>query len=251
MNDLRRHEHRRPALRSSGTALPFLLLLFAMACGGGSVDGAQSAGSAGGADGAGSDGTAPAEVRQQVVDVSRLGFNEGDRETAVVEVIEFSDFGCGYCRLFHEETYPVLHEEFIASGQVVWKYIPILLGGFRNAPEVTLAAECAGAQGRFPVMRDILFRQQREWTRSSQPVELVDGYAREAELDMAAFAACLAEDPPVERLEMGNRAARQLGVRGTPTFFVSGQSVQGAVPLDIFQQVLREQIALRTPDAAR
>lgn len=222
--------------------LPLLLVfLFVLGgCGGADADGAAAGGDGEGGEAARADG-------QESVDVSGMGFDEGDAGTAVLQVIEFSDFGCGFCRQFHEETYPALHEEFIQSGEVLWKYVPFVIGRFPNGTEAALAAECAGEQGRFPAMRDILFREQGEWTQAGNVELLFAGYGREAGVSADAFATCLSEQRPAGRIERANEAARQLGVRGTPTFFVSGQPVQGAVPLDLFQEVLRAEVAARTP----
>ena len=48
------------------------------------------------------------------VDLAELGFNRGDT-SAVVKVVELSDFGCGFCRRFHEESFPTLRQQFIGS----------------------------------------------------------------------------------------------------------------------------------------
>ena len=49
------------------------------------------------------------------VQIGDLGFNRGDEE-AIVKVVELSDFGCGYCKKFHDESFPTLREGFIDSG---------------------------------------------------------------------------------------------------------------------------------------
>ena len=174
----------------------------------------------------------------QEVSIDDLGYDEGPRE-APVRVLEFSDFGCGYCRQFHQEAYPVLAEEYMGSGKVLWKYVPMILGQFPNAVEAARTGECAGEQGRFPEMRDLLFDRQQAWKNAGDPEALLAGYARDMGLDMARYESCVAEGRRDARLQAGTQLFRELGGRGTPTFFVVGYApIPGAIPLELFQQAL-------------
>lgn len=174
----------------------------------------------------------------QSLDIASLGYNTGPAD-APVRVLEFSDFGCGYCRRFHQESFPVLEEEYMATGKVEWKYIPIIIGLFPNAMEAARAGECAGEQGRFPVMRDLLFDRQQEWKNSDDPDPLMDGYGQEVGLEMERFRNCVSQGWQDQRIMAGTQLSREVGVRGTPTFFVVGYApIPGAIPLDLFRQVL-------------
>jgi protein-disulfide isomerase len=183
----------------------------------------------------------PASPPQEAVNVTGLGYDQG-APTARVTVVEFSDFGCGYCRRFHESTFPVLKEEFIDTGRVRWKYVPFSIGMFPNGSEAALAGDCAGDQGGFLAMKARLYGSQAEWRGSREPFDLFESYAEAQGLDGGRFAACLLDTRRHERLETSNRTASQLGVRGTPTFFVQGFPVQGAIPLDMFRNILNEML---------
>jgi protein-disulfide isomerase len=185
--------------------------------------------------------TPPSEP--EFVDLSALGFNEGNEETAAFGVVEFSDFGCIHCATFHAESYPSLHEEFIASGDVLWKYVPISIAGFPNAELAGIAGECAGEVGSFAAMRDHLFQQREEWLGAAEGEPLFVEYARAVGLDPSTFGACLTGPDARSRMDRNNTMARQIGVAATPTFIVAGTSVQGAPPLANFQAALREMIA--------
>ncbi|MDT8340109.1 MAG: thioredoxin domain-containing protein [Longimicrobiales bacterium] len=185
----------------------------------------------------------------QELDIAQLGFNSGT-EGAPVRVLEFSDFGCHYCRQFHIESFPALEAEYMATGKVEWKYVPIVIGLFPNAMEAARAGECAGEQGRFPEMRDLLFDRQRDWKNSSRPEPVLEALAREVGLDVARYNSCVSEGRRDERILAGTRFSREVGVRGTPTFFVVGYApIPGAIPLDLFRQVLDTVHAERTREA--
>lgn len=184
----------------------------------------------------------PLGVGEEVLDFSDFGFIEGVPETAVMDVIEFSDFGCIYCARFHEATYPSLYENFVVSGDVLWRYVPLTIGRFPNGDLAGIAAECAGRFGEFPSMRDRIYTNRDEWIDSNRGVDLFVEYAEAEGLDGTKFQACMEGDEARARIEKNNRTAQELGVRATPTFVVQGQAVQGAPPLDFFSERLRESV---------
>ena len=172
-------------------------------------------------------------------DLSLLGYDVGV-DDAPIRIVEFSDFGCGYCRKFHEEIYPILEEEYVATGKVEWKYVPMILGIFGpNAEHAARAGECGGEQDRFESMRDRLFSGQPEWKGADDPNALFETYASELGLDVDRFRSCVSEGWMDQRIVAGTELSRQVGVRGTPTFVVVGYApIPGALPLDLFRQVL-------------
>ena len=178
------------------------------------------------------------EAPQEAIDVANLGYDLGEPD-APVRVLEISDFGCAFCRKFHEETWPTLRKEFVETGKVQWKYVPFILGIFPNAVEAAHAGECAGEQGKFVAMQTRLFDEQPQWKKSAEPYALFRGYAREEGLDMKRYNQCVKEQWRAKRIQSGTALGRQLGVRGTPTFFIVGYApLQGALPLATFRQVL-------------
>lgn len=178
------------------------------------------------------------------VDVSGMGYTVGSPD-APIRVVEFSDFGCGYCRKFHLETYPTLHEEYVETGKVRWTYIPFVLGIFPNGVEAARAGECAIDQGRFPPIRDRFFEDQDAWQETDDPLGVFVRLAREEGLDAERFRSCLEERQPEERVRRNIQLGQRVGVRGTPTFLVEGHPLQGALPVDVFRQVFER--VLRDP----
>jgi len=172
--------------------------------------------------------------------VSEVGINFGVVE-APVKVVEMSDYGCGYCRKFHQETFPTLLAEFIDNGMVEWKFVPYITGMFGNSLPATEAAECTYVQqeAAFVRLNNRLWNEQSEWKGSDEPADVIRPWVEELGIDMVAFDSCLANDDQLERIGAATTLARQLGVRGTPTFVVLGFApLQGALPLDTFRQLL-------------
>jgi protein-disulfide isomerase len=189
------------------------------------------------------EGSAPANAAygqaapRDTIDLSTLGYSHGP-DDAPITVYEFSDFGCPYCAKFALETYPELHREFVATGKVRWTYVPFVMGTFPNGDEAARAAECAGEQDEFWAMHDHLFARQREWKGSRDAASLFARYADGLSLDLAGFTSCYRENRRGRRLDLHNYVADALRVRATPSFFINGRLVEGALPIEAFREIL-------------
>ncbi len=185
-------------------------------------------------------------AQNQGIDLRAAGYDLGD-PTAPIAIVEFSDFGCQFCGSFARESFPTLREEFIATGKVRWKYIPYVLGIFPNGDRAAIAGECAAEQGEqaFWAMHDLLYQNQREWKSEGGGARaLFARYATEIQLDQNRYLACYDANRPATRIAQNARLGQQLGVRATPTFFINGARVEGAIPLDLFRSVLQEMAGL-------
>ncbi len=167
------------------------------------------------------------------------GYDRGATR-ADVTVIEFADFGCRYCARFTSESYPRIAAEFVATGRVRWRYVPFVLGMFSNGELAARAAECAGEQGRaaFGRLHDRLYQRRDAWMNVGDPAVLFGSLAGEARLDAARFASCYRSEAAGQRVRASNALAERLGVFSTPTFFINGRRVEGALPAEEFRTLL-------------
>jgi protein-disulfide isomerase len=111
-------------------------------------------------------------------------------------------------------------------------------GMFRNSRDVAEAAECAAEQGGFWKMHDLLYVKRKEWMASTDIRSLITKYGAQLKLQSAPFSRCLMNPEIKRRIQRHDAIAQQLLIRGTPTFFVNGRVVPGAVPFDLFSQVI-------------
>ena len=86
---------------------------------------------------------------------------EGDPGARVV-VIEYSDFQCPFCRRWYDDTLPEVRDLVGTDVAIAFLHFP-LVQIHPNAAGAHLAAECAGEQGKFWEMHDLLFERQDEW----------------------------------------------------------------------------------------
>lgn len=190
--------------------------------------------------GAGAAAGAEAGAEEQTLDIADLGVDRGSADSPV-RIVEFSDYGCGYCRQFHQETWPVLVRDFVDAGKVEWKFIPYVSGMFKNSTAATTAAECVLEQGDplFRTMNSRIWDRQRDWKGATDPAPILRELAQESGADLLRFDSCLSAGRRTRRVDGANALAEQIGVRATPTFFVVGYApLQGALPTEVFVQVL-------------
>jgi protein-disulfide isomerase len=135
--------------------------------------------------------------------------------TAPVVVLEFSDFECPFCRRFVAGAYESLRRDYVDKGKVrlVFRHFP-LPRLHPNAMGAAHAAICGSRQGAFWPMHDFIFRDA-----SSLDAETLSAGADAIGLDGRAFRECLAGGVP-EEIDRDVKLARELGVTGTPTFFI-------------------------------
>lgn len=179
----------------------------------------------------------PDRHAQQPLQVADMGYDFGS-DDAPVKVMEISDFGCGYCRRFHEETFPALLELYVDAGLVEWKYIPFVLGMFPNGLQAATAAECAGEQEMFFPMQDALFANQSGWRNSDDPYAFFSRLAEKEGLDVARFSSCIEGGWRDNHVRANIRLGQQAGARGTPLFLVDGRPISGALSLSDFRTLL-------------
>ena len=211
-------------------------MMAAVACGGGN-DGSEAPASADAQPSSGittdmlSEGGTVYQPPTQEIPLEELGFDFGS-EDAPISVVEFSDYGCGYCRRFHAETFPTLMKDYIETGRVRWKYVTYVSGTFANSLPAAFVAECAGEQGLFAPVSGLFFARQADWSRQDDPFPVFTEILVETGVDLDELQACVNEQRPMTRVRSGIVAGRGVGLRGTPHFLVDGIPVMGAQPLE-------------------
>jgi protein-disulfide isomerase len=148
---------------------------------------------------------------------------------APITIIEFSDFRCPFCKRFYTETLTPLLEAYPEQIRFIYRDFPVV-GGF----EAALASECAHEQDAYWDYHDLLFGGEYDDLSN----EALLAYAEQLTLDLDAFSTCLNEERYADEVENDARYAAELGVTGTPTFFINGIPLVGAQPLEIFRQLI-------------
>jgi protein-disulfide isomerase len=142
-------------------------------------------------------------------------------DDAKVTIVEFLDFECEACGA----AYPFveqLRERYAGRVTFVARYFPI--PSHRNALNAAYAVESAARQGRFEAMYQRMFETRHEWgERQESMASLFRSYAADLGLDMITYDADVGSDTVADRVQQDVDDGTQLGVDGTPTFFINGE----------------------------
>jgi protein-disulfide isomerase len=164
-------------------------------------------------------------------DAPRLG-----RADAPVKLVEFADYECPYCvKVFPHVV--KLHEEFGDQLAIYFKDLPLPMHA--QARKAAEAARCAGAQGKFWEYHDLLF--------SSRQLEIpqLKKDARDLSLDGPRFDKCLDSGAQAAAVEKDFEQAKQLGLEGTPSFFVEGHFFSGGVDYATLHDLVVQQLSAK------
>ncbi|MBI3334774.1 thioredoxin domain-containing protein [Candidatus Pacearchaeota archaeon] len=161
--------------------------------------------------------------------------------TAPVTIVEFTDYQCPFCGKHHSETYPQIIQEYVDTGKVLYVLKDYPLEFHPEAQKAAEAARCAqeqkGDAGYFK-MHDKLFENQ-----DSLSIENYKKWAREIGVPGVKFDECLDSGKYADEVQADLAYGQQLGVTGTPAFFIDGISVEGAQPYSVFKQVIDAELA--------
>ncbi len=135
---------------------------------------------------------------------------------APVTIVEYGDFECPNCKQAAPAV-KLLLERFAGRTRAVFRHFP-LEEVHPHALAAAQASECAGGQGKFWEMHDLLFANQ-DHLKAPQ----LHSYAERLQLDMARYSAEMDDQVYLQRIREHIEGANRSAVRATPTFFVNGR----------------------------
>ena len=134
---------------------------------------------------------------------------------AKVALIEFSDYQCPFCGRYTKEVFPQIERDYITTGKVKYVFFDLPLDFHKQAFKAAEAAHCAGEQGQFWEMHDLLFENQ-----SALSPEQLSTYAKRIGLSETTFQQCLDSGRFGADIKKDIADAGSAGISGTPTFLV-------------------------------
>lgn len=143
---------------------------------------------------------------------------------AVVVVEEFSDFQCVACYRFWQNFEEDFINRYVASGDVLFKYVPFSFLG-NESLQAAEAAYCAEEEGRFWDYHDTLFLNWNGENAGNFSDKRLVAFAGSLGLNENSFKSCLNSNRYNGDVQEGLRYGKSLGVSATPTFSVNGKLV--------------------------
>jgi protein-disulfide isomerase len=156
---------------------------------------------------------------------------------APIELVEFSDFQCPYC-LSANPTVDQVLKTYGDRIRFVYRHFP--LPSHPNAKPAAEASVCAADQQQFWPYHDRLFANPSKLGTSD-----LKQTAADLGLDAAKFNACVDQHRHAADVEADMKAGGEVGVEGTPAFFVNGRMISGAQPFSAFKSIIDEELELK------
>ncbi|MDD5589982.1 MAG: thioredoxin domain-containing protein [Candidatus Portnoybacteria bacterium] len=153
-------------------------------------------------------------------------------ENAPVTMETYTNFLCPACGHFALNIYPKIQENYVKTGKV--KMVFYIFPPY----ELGKAAFCAQKQGKFLEFHDKIFAKQSE----IQSEENVFSIMTEIGLDMESFHQCYNGQDAQKAAESWLSQGEKKEVEATPTFFINGQKVVGALEFEEFQKIIDEKL---------
>jgi protein-disulfide isomerase len=170
------------------------------------------------------------------------------KSDAPLTLVEFTDYQCPFCGRFETTTFPEIKKNYIDTGKVRFILRDLPLDFHPFALKAAQSVHCAGDQGKYWEMKELVFKNQNKID-----VDSLAGYAKDLSLNGDAFKSCMADGKHLKEIGDEAKYAASLGISGTPTFVlgkavgdsVEGRVIVGAQPLAAFEAAINEMLEKR------
>ncbi len=170
------------------------------------------------------------------------------RKDAPVAIVQYASMTCPHCRRFHAESFPVLKREYIDTGKVRY----ILRAEFpigKQSGLATIALRCAPPD-RYFVLYEKLMAQQPSWVSQEVRPDPIFQVAAQVGMTRAQFDSCRENRGMIAAINGIKERGRNLGIIGTPNFFIDGKLVKKAIGIAEIREMIDPVLARRAADAA-
>jgi protein-disulfide isomerase len=157
------------------------------------------------------------------------------RADAPVTLVQYASMTCPHCRKFHADVYPELKRAFIDTGKVRYIMREFPIG--KSSGTATIAMRCAPAD-KYIVLYGKFMEQQGNWVSQEVRTDQIMKVAAQVGVTGVDFDACLKNQELIKALSQIKDRGRQLGIIGTPNFFINARLVKGAVGIEDIRQAV-------------
>lgn len=165
---------------------------------------------------------------------------------APITMVEFGDYQCFFCNKFFHDTEDALLKNYVETGKVKVIFKDFTIIGADSIAAAN-AAHCASDQGKFWEYHDTLYNhwtgENNGWASSDNLLQ----FAGELGLDTDEFSKCMTDSKYAQNIVNSNQDAKDLGLTGTPAFFIIGPDnkvtkIGGAQPYDVFERIFNSEL---------
>lgn len=162
-------------------------------------------------------------------------------KNAPVTLVEFADYECPYCQKVAPDMKKLMAD---LGDKVTFEYRDFPLPMHARAEKAAEAARCASKQNKFWEFHDEIFHSKELDT------DQLKAQARALKLDTNLFDKCLDSGEEAAAIEKDKKEGIRLGISGTPSFFINGHYLSGALDYAALRQVVEQQLTTPTQVAS-
>jgi protein-disulfide isomerase len=162
-------------------------------------------------------------------------------KTAQVSLVEFADYECPYCQKVAADV-KKLKADY--GDRVAFTYKDFPLPMHARAEKAAEATRCASKQNKYWEFHDEIFHSKE------LDVDQLKAQARALKLDAAEFDKCLDSGSEAAAIERDKKEGMRLGITGTPSFFINGHYLSGALDYAALKQVVEQQLTRHAEGAS-
>jgi len=174
-------------------------------------------------------------------------------ENAPVIIVEFSEYLCPFCAEYagfdavparpidQGKTLQKIINNYVEQGKVKYIFRDFPVHG-QKAKDISQAAYCAGEQEKYWEFHDFLFKNQTKLYESDNLSEDLKKISQELSLNNDQLSACLSSERFTKEIDQNYDLGKNVGVTGTPTFFINGRKLVGAQPYQTFEKIIEEEL---------
>jgi protein-disulfide isomerase len=158
---------------------------------------------------------------------------------AKITIVEYSDFQCPYCGQSYRTMENEVMKQYGDKVKLVYKNFPLPIHAW--AENASIAGLCALRQSNdaFWVLYKEFYEGQASITPENIKAKAME-FAAKAKLDAKGFEDCYNNKLTLPQVKAEMAEAQQLGLTGTPLFFINGRPLSGVQPFASFQKVIDE-----------
>jgi protein-disulfide isomerase len=157
---------------------------------------------------------------------------------APVSITEFASMTCPHCAAFEQNVFPMLRSKYIDTGKVrfVFREFPLDI----KAMAAAMVARCIanGDPEKFFGAIDTLFKQQDQLV--AHTLETLQQIGKRAGMQDQGADICVKDQTLLDKLSADQKFANEeLKVDATPTFFINGKMVKGAMSFEELEERIK------------
>jgi protein-disulfide isomerase len=158
---------------------------------------------------------------------------------AAVTIIEYASMTCSHCAAFEQNVFPMLKSKYIDTGKVrfVFREFPLDI----KAVAASMLARCVAGDdaGKYFDAVSQLFKQQDQLLGQTQDTLKRIG-KQQSGMSEEAVETCEKDQALLDKLSASQTFAfEKLKVDVTPTFFINGEKVKGAMAFEELDKKIR------------